>query len=122
MDADDLPLTEASAELIAFVHGVFLDSLAPSGGKSSRWCSQWAEHPDALHRLAAIHDEWNLMLASTPDSSSPPLHAFLRDVPDYHLPLLIDHDKGAFRECEFGHKPRVRLDETKQSRGSGSAH
>ncbi|MGZ0069727.1 DUF4913 domain-containing protein [Microbacterium arborescens] len=117
MNADDLPLTEASAELVAFVDGTLLDFLAPAGSAETRWCPQWAEHSDAVHRLAAIRDEWNLMLASAANDGVPALHAFLRDVLDYHLPLLIDQQRGAFRGCGYGHKPRVRLDDTKHTRG-----
>lgn len=113
MNADDLPLTEPSAELVAFVDGTLLDLLAPAGSAETRWCAQWAEHPDAVHRLAAIRDEWNLMLAA---QDGPPLHAFLRDVLDYHLPLLIDQHRGAFRACGYSHEPRKRLDDSKYMR------
>lgn len=120
MNADDLPLTEPSAELVAFVDGTLLDFLAPAGSAETRWCPQWAEHPDAVHRLAAIRDEWNLMLASAEDGAVPALHTFLRDVLDYHLPLLIDQQRGSFRECGYGHKPRQRLDVSKETRGASA--
>lgn len=59
----DVPLTSAPAELVAWVEGTFQDYLTGTIGlvKSGRWCSRWAEHPDAVHRLAGIYDEWTLM-------------------------------------------------------------
>lgn len=99
MLSERLPLTEAPEELPEFVDGVLLPYLTPSESNRVVWCTQWRDHPDAVHRLAAIHEEWATMLGKE-DAS---LHLFLRDVLDYHLPLLIDSEKGAFRRCGGSH-------------------
>ncbi|WP_442786080.1 DUF4913 domain-containing protein [Microbacterium sp. SL62] len=31
--------------------------------ENNQWCPRWVEHPDAVHRLAAIYDE-GVLLAS----------------------------------------------------------
>lgn len=58
-----VPLTTAPPELVEWVEGTFQEYLTGTIGlvKSGRWCSRWTEHPDAVHRLAGIYDEWTLM-------------------------------------------------------------
>lgn len=108
---DSLPLTEIPDGLANFVETTLMDSLTVgaergAGERAPRWCSRWREHPDAVHRLAAIHDEWCIMLSSE-DAA---LHPFIRDVLDHHMPMLVDPDRGAFRACSYGHTPHRRLD------------
>jgi hypothetical protein len=102
-----LPLTHAGAELVDFVETVLMDYLTGAGkANRKRWCSSWEEHPEAVHRLAAIYDVWETTL--TGDVS---LHAFYRDILDYHLPMLTDPETGVFCQCDRdGHQPHERID------------
>jgi len=95
-----------------FVNNVLLPTLT-SGGKGTVWCLEWREHPDAVTRLAAIWDAWSHLLAEE-DAA---LHSFLRDVLDHHMPMLIDGDRGAFRRCNYGHKPAEQLNDVKPGTG-----
>jgi len=118
MLSDRLPLTEIPDGLANFVEMTLMDSLTAGAERGSerapRWCSQWREHPEAVHRLAAIYDEWCMMLAG--EDAAP--HLFLRDVLDYHLSLLVDPDRGTFRACRYGHVSHRRLD-SKDEPGAG---
>lgn len=110
---DRLPITAVPDNLPAFVDNVLLPTLT-SGGKGAVWCTTWQEHPDAVTRLAAISDEWTHLLAEQ-DAS---LHSFLRDVLDHHMPMLIDAERGTFRDCKHGHRPVKQLDATETTRRS----
>ncbi len=104
-----VPLTEAPADLIAWVEGTLQDRLTGFGKAETRWCSQWAEHPDALHRLAAMFDEWQFLMAG--GEVAPSLHMFIREVLDYHMPYLVSREFGVFAQCgEHGHEPHRRVD------------
>lgn len=106
-----VPLKEAPAELIDWVEGVLQDYLTGSVGplKGARWCARWSEHPDALHRLAAIYDQWTLMRLG--GKQAPTLHTFVRDVLDYHMPYLTSREFGVLGRCDMsGHEPHQRVD------------
>lgn len=104
-----VPLASAPPELVAFVEGTLQDYLTGAGkARTKRWCTRWQEHPDAVHRLAAIYDEYLLMIAQ--GKGAPSLHIFMRDVLDYHLPRLVDKEYGVFRECDEGHVSHRRID------------
>ncbi|MFN3337315.1 MAG: DUF4913 domain-containing protein [Thermomicrobium sp.] len=104
-----VPLMEAPAELIAWVNGTLQDRLTGSGKTDTRWCSQWTEHPDALHRLAAMFDEWQFLLVG--GEGAPSLHMFIREVLDHHMPYLVSREFGIFAKCgEHGHEPHRRMD------------
>jgi len=104
-----VPLASAPPELVAFVQGTLQDYLSSAGkARTKRWCARWEEHPDAVHRLAAIYDEYLLMIAG--GKGAPSLHVFMRDVIDYHLPRLVDKEYGVFRECDEGHLAHRRID------------
>jgi hypothetical protein len=105
-----VPLGAPPPELIAFVEGTLQDCFTAAGKTGTkRWCTLWAEHPDAVHRLAAIYDEYTLML--TGGKGVPSLHIFIREVIDYHLPYLVDREFGAFRLCDSdGHTGHQRLE------------
>lgn len=119
---ENLPLRAVPDGLGEFVDDVLLSQL--TGGSrddNTVWCAEWREHPDAVYRLAAIHDEWLHLvayLAEVDDNGEVAdsgmdvsLHGFLRDVLDYHMPMLVDHERGAFRACKHGnHVPHRRLD------------
>ena len=110
MLSEHLPLTDVPAGLAEFVDGVLLARLTTLG-KNNVWCASWREHPDAVHRLAAIQDEWQRML-SAEDAE---LHTFMRDVLDYHLPRLVARsENGSFVQCEFQHNEQARLDSVVQ--------
>lgn len=75
---------------------ILMDNLTGVGKTNKkRWCASWEEHPEAVHRLAAIYDVWQGAL--TGDVS---LHGFCHDVLDYHhLPMLTDPETGVFARC-----------------------
>lgn len=109
---DRLPITTVPDGLPEWVDSVLLPTLT-SGGKGSVWCPDWRSHPDAVARLAAIWDAWTHMLAEE-DAA---LHSFLRDVLDHHMPMLVDAERGAFRRCNYGHKPVEQLGAVKPGTG-----
>ncbi|MBE7956367.1 DUF4913 domain-containing protein [Microbacterium oxydans] len=105
-----VPLTEAPAELVAWVEGTLQDRLTGAGkAAETRWCTRWTEHPDAVHRLAAMYDEWQVMLAG--GKGAPSLHMMIREVLDYHMPFLTSKEFGIFAQCgEYGHEKPRRVD------------
>lgn len=105
-----VPLATAPASLIAFVNGPLQDRFTGAGKKDTRrWCTRWTEHPDAVHRLAAIYDEYQFMLLG--GKGAPSLHMFIREVVDYHMPYLVDPSNGVFAECgQYGHAEHARVD------------
>ncbi|WP_424937792.1 MULTISPECIES: DUF4913 domain-containing protein [Bacteria] len=105
-----VPLLEAPAALVAFVNGPLQDRFTGAGKKDTkRWCIRWTEHPDAVHRLAAIYDEYQFMLIG--GKGAPSLHMFIREVIDYHMPFLVDPSSGVFAECgHYGHADHTRVD------------
>lgn len=118
-----LPIREVPEHLPAFVNDVLLTTLT-SAGKKTVWCVKWQEHPDAVTRLAAIADAWNHMLGAdseSGDEEDADLHAFLREVLDHHLPLLVDNERGAFAHCGYGHRASRRLDADAVAAEVGSA-
>lgn len=93
-----------------FVESTLLDSLT-AGSKAGRvWCTRWREHPDAVHRLFAIWQQW-LEVQSDPML----LHEFLRNTLDYHLPLLVG-EHGALHGCQYGHRAHERITTGQESR------
>lgn len=105
-----LPLAAPPEELVEWVEGTLQDTLTSLGKTESRWCAQWTEHPEAVHRLAGMFDEWQLMIIGS--TRGPSLHGFIRDVLDYHLPHLVSTDYGTFARCgeDYGHETHRRLD------------
>lgn len=95
-----LPLTSTNLPdgFETFVEGTLLQSLTSASKGRTSWCTHWREHPDALHRLFAIWQQW-LDVQEQPTQ----LHDFLRNVLDYHLPLLVG-EHGTLRACQYGHK------------------
>lgn len=107
---NEVPLAAAPPVLVDWVEGVLQDFLTGAGKKGeARWCEKWQEHPDAVHRLAAMYDEWLVMLIG--GKGAPSLHMFVREVLDYHLPHLTSKEYGTFARCDVdGHEPHRRLD------------
>lgn len=105
-----VPLRTTPPELVEWVDGVLQDFLTGAGKKGEvRWCTKWTEHPNAVHRLAAMYDEWQVMLAG--GKGAPSLHQIVREVLDYHLPYLTNKEYGTFARCDVdGHEPHRRLD------------
>ena len=120
MSDDDLPvllpLTHAGAELVDFVETILMDNLTGAGKTNKkRWCANWEEHPDAVHRLAAIYDVWQGTLIGEVS-----LHGFYRDVLDYHLPMLTDPETGVSARCDRdGHQPHERIDKPAKHAAGG---
>lgn len=86
-----------------FVETTLLDSLTGASKGRWSWCTRWSEHPDAVHRLLAIWQQW-LEVQADPMG----LHDFLRNTLDYHLPLLVG-EHGALRACQYGHRGHERI-------------
>lgn len=110
MLSDRLPLKDVPEGLAEFIDGVLMPYLTAGRPGKTVWCAQWREHPAAVHRLAGIWDSWTHLLAD--DDAN--LHTFLRDVLDYHLPMLTDSDRGVFAACKFTHTPHARIDRVAQ--------
>lgn len=105
LEDESLPLAQPPEGLEDFVETILLEVLT-GATKERTWCSEWASHPDAVHRLAAIHEQWDIL-----KMRGMSLHDFYRDVLDYHLPFLVGKDTGAFSACGYGqHRPHKRLD------------
>lgn len=105
-----VPLRDAPHVLVDWVENVFQDCLTGAGKKGeARCCANWTEHPEAVHRLAAMYDEWLVMLAGV--EGAPSLHLVYREVLDYHLPYLVNWEYGVFARCDVdGHEPHRRID------------
>lgn len=105
MTSENLPLAVVPDKLPEFVDGVLLQFLTGTQRDKATWCPQWRDHPEAVHRLEAVRVQWTRLLGEEIS-----LHEFMRDVLDYHLPMLVDADKGTFRGCSYGHTEHKRLD------------
>lgn len=106
-----VPLTVAPPELVVWVESTLQEYLTSTAGpfKGAKWCRSWHTHPDAVHRLAAIYDQWTLMRLG--GKLAPSLHAFIREVLDYHMPYLVSRESGIFQRCDVdGHDPHTRID------------
>lgn len=112
-----LPIEHAEGDLVDFVETVLMDKLTGAGKQSQkRWCADWEQHPEAVHRLQAIYDVWQDTLTGQVS-----LHGFYRDVLDYHLPLLISPETGVFARCDRdGHQPHERIDKVAKSSSGAS--
>lgn len=86
-------------DFIEFVETT-LRELLTADTREAAWCSQWAEHPAAVHRLYAMYAEWAEIELGQPDG----LEGFLRVTLDHHLPLLTSKDAGLFKSCKDSHR------------------
>lgn len=101
-----LPLGDVDAlppAFSTFVESTLLDSLTGASKGRWSWCTQWRRHPDAVHRLFAIWQQW-LDVQADPMM----LHDFLRNTLDYHLPLLVG-EHGSLHGCQYGHREHARI-------------
>lgn len=64
--------------------------------KSVRWCDHWWEHAEAITRLEAIWEAFEVMRLQP----APSFSTWLRDHFDVHMRTLTDPD-GAFHECDW---------------------
>lgn len=67
----------------------------PIGGRSlARWCAQWWRHAEAITRLEALWEAYEVMRRAP----APSLSTWLRDHLDHHMRVVTDQD-GPFWEC-----------------------
>jgi hypothetical protein len=107
-----LPLEHADGDLVDFVETVLMDKLTGAGKQNQKkWCADWEQHPEAVHRLQAIYDVWQETAIGQVG-----LHGFYHDVLDYHLPLPTSPETGVFAQCDRdGHQPHSRIDKQAKS-------
>jgi hypothetical protein len=66
-----------------------------------RWCPQWHQHPEAVHRLEALHRTWE---TARHDPNGHAMLTWTRDT-DHHLHELT-HPAGTFAACtQRDHRP-----------------
>lgn len=71
----------------------------PIGGRSpARWCAQWWCHAEAILRLEALWEAYEVMRREP----APSLSTWLWDHFDHHMRVLTDQD-GPFWECTEDH-------------------
>lgn len=61
------------------------------------WCPEWWEHPEAVYRLTQTWHAWESASRHTGALAS-----WMRDVADYHLPIVL-HPQGPFFGCTMDH-------------------
>lgn len=108
--SDNLPETESVAAERAEVEqeppnfGEWIQSTlaimeypATQGGV---FCPQWWEHPEAVARFRALHQQY-LVSRDKGEMSDWWVHHW-----DLHAKALFDPQTGVFRDCSAGHRPR----------------
>lgn len=71
---------------------------------AGRWCSHWWEHPEAVTRLSAVWEAFEVMRLEPP----PSLSTWIKDHLDAHMAALTALH-GVFHNCDVGrhiHEPR----------------
>lgn len=94
-----VPGEELPAAFVEFVDVTLLQFLTHADKHSAVWCNQWQQHPDALHRLMAVWFAW-IDVEAAPRA----IHEFYKETLDYHLPYLVDQQRGAFSKCGTVHR------------------
>jgi hypothetical protein len=82
----------ASAE--DWVAGYFLPMFRRTLGGECRWCRQWWQHAEAISRLTALWQAWEVHRLDLGTGIS----AWYRDHLDHHLPILLG-TRGPFYQC-----------------------
>lgn len=85
---------EDGEALGAWVGSFFAVTFARSTGGEHRWCPRWAEHPEAVFRLQALHRAQLMLRAESQMGDA----TWLRDYLDPQLGVLLSA-RGPFALC-----------------------
>lgn len=89
------------ASLDAFVEGYVLPQWRHKLGGSVHWCAYWFRHAEAVSRLEAVWEAWEVMRRDP----APAMSTWWRDHLDPHMRMLTDAD-GVFYRCSADvHEP-----------------
>jgi hypothetical protein len=72
------------------------------------WCLQWWEHPEAVARLAALHDAWTVLVAAEEAEGTGTSQWWVQHV-DPHLDVLMHQRLGPFSRCARQHRATTPL-------------
>jgi hypothetical protein len=87
------------------VEGFFLAELRPILERPTgtlrgvAWCDRWAAHPEAVYRLTAVWEAWEVLREDGGAWRSNWLRLHL----DEQLEVLFDREHGPFAGCASGH-------------------
>jgi Domain of unknown function (DUF4913) len=84
----------AYASVEDWVLEYFLPMFRRTLGGEYRWCAQWWRHGEAISRLSALWQAWEVHRID-PGSG---ISAWYRDHLDHHLPVLLG-PRGPFYQC-----------------------
>jgi Domain of unknown function (DUF4913) len=80
--------------------GYFVPMFRRTLGGEYRWCAQWWRHGEAISRLTALWQAWEVHRLDPHIGIS----VWYRDHLDHHLPILLGA-RGPFYQCsESGHR------------------
>lgn len=96
----DKPFQREYPTLDGWVEGWLAPVFARNVGQTWRWCSSWWAHPEAVHRLEALHRGWEVARL---DPNGRAMLAWQRDL-DAQLRELTSAD-GPFASCGREHRP-----------------
>lgn len=77
-----------------WVLGYFVPMFRRTLGGEYRWCREWWQHAEAISRLTALWQAWEVHRLE-PGSG---ISAWYRDHLDHHLPILLGA-RGPFYQC-----------------------
>lgn len=90
------PVAPVFASVDVFVERYVVPNWCHRKGRDVRWCTQWWAHAEAVTRLEACWEAFEVMRREP----APSLSTFLRDHFDYHLRTLTATD-GVFHACSI---------------------
>ena len=93
-EADVSKYAPLYATLDAWVEHWLVQVYRRSPTNTWRWCPQWHQHPEAVHRLEALHRTWE---TARHDPNGHAMLTWTRDT-DHHLRELAD-PAGTFAAC-----------------------
>jgi hypothetical protein len=104
-EPEQLDVNERGQELATWVREV----LAPVIHRDLQaqgelvWCQQWWEHPEAVARLAALHDAWTVLVVAEEADGTGASQWWVQHV-DPHLDALMHQRHGPFSRCARHHR------------------
>ncbi len=100
-DADVQKYAPLYETLDQWVEGWFAQVYRRTPTNTWRWCPSWWDHPEAVHRLEALHRTWE---TARHDPNGHAMLTWTRDT-DHHLRELTD-PTGTFAACtQRDHRP-----------------
>ncbi len=104
-DADVQKYAPLYETLEVWVEGWFTQVYRRTPTNTWRWCPHWHDHPEAVHRLEALHRTWE---TARHDPNGTAMLTWTRDT-DHHLRELTD-PTGTFAACTpRDHRPNQPL-------------